>query len=366
MKLSSFFTLLFVSLLFNACAQNKNMESLGLEDLPEVITDPAKYNVLSDDEKKVILRKGTEWAFSGAFHNYKEQGIYICKQCNLPLFRSSDKFDSGTGWPSFDDMIADNVKELPDADGQRTEIVCANCDGHLGHVFFGEGFTGKQTRHCVNSVSLSFVPEEAATETAPKNTEIQPIDAYVKGKGYEQYSVATFAGGCFWCTEAAFDRINGVIDVISGYSGGEETYPTYEEVGRASTGHAEAIMIYFDSTLVDYKTLLEVFFVAHDPTQLNRQGPDIGPQYRSAIFYHSNEQKKAANKAINKLTGASKFPDPIVTEVKPYQAFWVAEAYHQDYYEAHPENPYVQRISRPKVEKVEKTFPNLLKDKYKH
>lgn len=364
MKLYSFLTLLFAGFMLTACAQNQQMKPVGLDDLPEVISDPAQYNPLSDEEKKVILQKGTEWAFTGAFHNYKEKGVYICKQCNLPLFHSADKFDSGTGWPSFDDMIASNVKEIPDADGQRTEIVCANCEGHLGHVFTGEGFTGKQTRHCVNSVSLNFVAEEATT-AAPKNTEIQPIKEYVKGKGYEKYSVATFAGGCFWCTEAAFDRINGVVDVISGYSGGEETYPTYEEVGSAATGHAEAIMIYFDSTVVDYKTLLDVFFVAHDPTQLNRQGPDIGPQYRSAIFYHNNEQKKAANKTINKLTGASKFPDPIVTEVQPYREFWVAEAYHQDYYEAHPENPYVQRISRPKVEKVEKSFADLLKDKYK-
>ncbi len=345
-----------------ACAQKA--PAPVLVDLPPVITNPSAYNALSPQESRVILAKGTEWAFSGAFHDSKEAGFYLCKQCNLPLFSSHDKFDSGSGWPSFDDMIESNVREMPDADGSRTEIVCANCGGHLGHVFRGEGFTPKMTRHCVNSLSLSFVP--AVFAEAPKATGgVQPIDEYVAGKGYEQYGVATFAGGCFWCTEAAFERIEGVVDVISGYSGGKEEYPSYEKVANGETAHAESIMVYYDRDVIDFGTLLEVFFVAHDPTQLNRQGPDVGPQYRSAIFYHDKEQKKAAQATIARLNASGKLTAPIVTELAPYSEFWVAEAYHQDYYGAHPENPYVQRVSRPKVEKVEKEFARLLKPAYR-
>ena len=153
------FLLLFLFLTpLTACAQQKKADHLT--GAPAVITDPGKYNELKPEEARVILSKGTERAFSGAYHNNKKTGAYLCRQCNLPLFRSEDKFDSGTGWPSFDDMIDMNVKELPDADGQRTEIVCANCEGHLGHVFYNEGFTRKLTRHCVNSVSLSFVEKK--------------------------------------------------------------------------------------------------------------------------------------------------------------------------------------------------------------
>lgn len=370
MKRFSIIALLSSVLLLNACAQQRPTEPAPeLSGMPEVIADPANYNQLNDQEKYVILNKGTEYAFSGAYHDYKKEGVYLCKQCNNPLFRSEDKFDSRSGWPSFDDMIAKNVKEVPDADGMRTEIICANCGGHLGHVFRGEGFTNKQTRHCVNSVSLNFVPavsEDGGKKAkAPKNTDVQPIAEYVEGKGYDQYEKAVFAGGCFWCTEAAFERIEGVVDVISGYSGGEQRYPTYEEVSYGKTTHAEAIISYYNPAIVTYQTLLEVFFTAHDPTQLNRQGPDVGPQYRSAIFYLDEKQKQQAQAYIKKLDDSGEFPRPIVTELTPYQEFWTAEAYHQDYYEAHPENPYVQRVSRPKVEKVEKKFKDILKKAYR-
>ncbi len=148
--------------LASACAQPKTKQTqVYSAEMPEVITDPAKYNELDPKEKHVILDKGTEWAFSGEYHDLKAKGTYLCRQCNLPLFRSDAKFDSRTGWPSFDDFIPEAVKELTDADGMRTEIVCANCEGHLGHVFRGEGFTRKSTRHCVNSVSLQFVAEES-------------------------------------------------------------------------------------------------------------------------------------------------------------------------------------------------------------
>lgn len=190
------------------------------------------------------------------------------------------------------------------------------------------------------------------------------IENYIKGKNYEKYSVATFAGGCFWCTEASFERINGVVDVISGYSGGRTEHPTYREVCSETTGHAEAIQIYFDPSVVTFDKLLDVFFVAHDPTQLNRQGNDIGESYRSAIYYQNEKQKEildAKIKALNKST----FNGKIVTEVKAFDEFWVAEEYHQNYYEINPRQSYVYNVSRPKVEKVMKTFKDILKPKYK-
>lgn len=364
MRILALFLLIWTGFLLTACAQKPRAPRT---EFPEVITDPAKYNALTPQEKRVMVDKGTEMAFSGIYHDNKEEGTYLCRRCNNPLFRSADKFNSGTGWPSFDDAIAGAIKEIPDADGSRTEVVCANCDAHLGHVFRGEGFTDKQTRHCVNSVSLDFVPAGTpnAQQVKQNDSGVQPIGEYIQGKGYDKYQVATFAGGCFWCTEAAFERIRGVVDVISGYSGGKEAYPSYEAVGNQQTGHAESIQIYYDPEVVSFQTLLEVFFVAHDPTQLNRQGPDFGPQYRSEIFFHNDEQRQASKDYIKKLDASGKFSRPVVTKITPYKAFWVAEGYHQDYYEHHPEIPYVQRISRPKVEKVEKEFAPILKDEYR-
>lgn len=192
-----------------------------------------------------------------------------------------------------------------------------------------------------------------------------PVAEYTKENKLEQYSTAVFAGGCFWCTEAAFERIEGVVDVISGYSGGDQEYPSYGAVGAGKTDHAEAIYIYYDSAVVDYATLLEVFFIAHDPTTLNYQGPDYGEEYRSAIFYMSETEKDLIDAAIKKTNESGYYKNPVVTQVAPYSEFWVAEAYHQNYYELNPNQGYVARVSRPKVLKVLKTFPNLIKEKYK-
>ncbi|MBT31754.1 MAG: peptide-methionine (S)-S-oxide reductase [Thalassobius sp.] len=188
---------------------------------------------------------------------------------------------------------------------------------------------------------------------------------YTKDKNLDGLETATFAGGCFWCTEASFERIKGVKDVISGYSGGEKAYPTYSEVSTKQTKHAESIQIFYDPNVVSYETLLKVFFVAHNPTQLNRQGPDVGEQYRSEIFFHNAEQKEQAKAYIQELDESGKFDKKIVTKVTPYRQFWVAEGYHQNYYELNPNQPYVASVSRPKVEKVMKTFPELIKDEYK-
>lgn len=173
---------------------------------------------------------------------------------------------------------------------------------------------------------------------------------------------AVFAGGCFWCTEAVFEMIEGVTNVVSGYSGGDMATATYEQVSTGATGHAEAVEITFDSTKITYGQLLKVFFsVAHDPTQLNRQGPDRGPQYRSAVFYIGAGQRKAAEAYIAAMTKAGAFDQPIVTQVVPFQAFYEAESHHQNFCSRNPRNRYVQAIAAPKMDKTKKQYPGMLK-----
>lgn len=271
------------------------------------------YNELTEYEKSVILHKGTERPFSGEYWDHHEDGTYTCKQCGAPLFSSDSKFDSSTGWPSFDDAIPGAVKQLPDADGMRTEIVCAECGAHLGHVFQGEGFTDKDTRNCVNSVSLCFLPE---AETPQK---------------------AIFAGGCFWGMEYHFDNAEGVLSTRVGYTGGHTENPTYQEVCSHTTGHIEAIEITFDPTITSFEELARLFFNIHDPTQVNRQGPDIGEQYKSAIFYLDKEQKQISERLI-KILGDKGYD--IATELIPASEFWEAEEYHQDYYQKKGSLPY--------------------------
>jgi len=274
-----------------------------------------KYNPLTPEEENVLIHKATEKPYTGKYLDNKEAGAYTCKRCGAELYRSGDKFDSQCGWPSFDDEIPGAVKRVPDADGFRTEIVCANCGGHLGHVFTGEGYTDKNIRHCVNSISLDFVPETA-------------------GNGYQK---AYFAGGCFWGVEHLMQMEDGVITVKSGYMGGKKDNPTYKEVSYENTGHVETVEIEYDPSVVSYETLAKLFFEIHDPTQVNRQGPDIGDQYRSEVFYTSDEQKKTTEKLINILEGKGL---DIATKVTPADRFWEAEAYHQDYYENNGKQPY--------------------------
>ena len=276
-----------------------------------------KYNLLTPFEEHVIVEKGTERPWSGEFVAHKDDGTYICKRCDAPLYRSDDKFDSHCGWPSFDDEIEGAVKRVPDADGRRTEIVCANCEGHLGHVFEGEGFTDKDIRHCVNSVSLNFLP--------------------VENENMRKTDTAIFAGGCFWGVEYYLNRLDGVISTSVGYVGGETENPSYEEVCRKNTGHAEAVEVIFDPEKISYEDLAKYFFEIHDPTQVNRQGPDVGEQYRSEIFYLNEEQKKTAEKLIGILENKGL---EVATRLTPAQPFYKAEKYHQDYYDNKGGVPY--------------------------
>ncbi|RME98331.1 MAG: peptide-methionine (S)-S-oxide reductase [Bacteroidetes bacterium] len=179
--------------------------------------------------------------------------------------------------------------------------------------------------------------------------------------GYER---AIFAGGCFWCMEEVFQRVAGVQAVYSGYVGGEEVHPSYREVASGSTGHAEAVVVYYDKELVTYEQLLEFFYASHDPTQVNRQGPDVGRQYRSGVFYLNEAQREAAIKYQQQLNDSGHYNKPIATEITAAGPFYVAEAYHQDYYPQHMDNPYIQRVSKPKVEKFTKAYRAYLKPAY--
>ncbi|HPD64861.1 MAG TPA: bifunctional methionine sulfoxide reductase B/A protein [Bacteroidia bacterium] len=281
-----------------------------------------KYNVLTEEEKKVILYKATERPFTGEYDNFFEKGLYACKQCNAPLFHSSAKFHSGCGWPSFDEEIQGAVLRIPDRDGMRTEIICANCGGHLGHVFEGEGFTPKNTRHCVNSLSLRFIPE----------TEVS-----------RHYDTAVFASGCFWGTEFYFQKAKGVISTQVGFTGGHTQNPTYKQVCQGNTGHAEAVMVVFNPAETSYEELAKLFFETHNPEQRNGQGPDIGHQYRSAIFYKDEQQKKIAESLMEILRQKGY---KIATELNKFEKFWIAEDYHQDYYQKTGGTPYCHHYTK--------------------
>ncbi|MFP3898505.1 MAG: peptide-methionine (S)-S-oxide reductase MsrA [Dehalococcoidia bacterium] len=179
--------------------------------------------------------------------------------------------------------------------------------------------------------------------------------------GNTALETATLAGGCFWCIEAIFREIQGVASVVPGYTGGNTVNPSYEEVCTGTTGHAEAVRVTFDPTKISYRTVLEVFFSVHDPTSLNRQGPDTGTQYRSAIFYNSEEQKALAEQVIGELSTARLWQKPIVTQIAPARQFYTAEDYHVEYFSRHPQQPYCQMVISPKVDKLRKKWANLAK-----
>ena len=266
----------------------------------------------------IVRDKSTEHPFHGEYDKFDQAGTYLCRQCGLALFRAQTKFHSGCGWPSFDEAITGTVQHQADLDGRRTEIVCARCKAHLGHVFQGEGFTAKNIRHCVNSLSLDFVADLTVADTEE----------------------AIIAAGCFWGVEYYFKKLHGILKTEVGYTGGHLSNPSYQAVCSHQTGHYEALRIIYDIKKINYSNVLKYFFEIHDFTQADGQGPDIGPQYLSIIFYYDEQQKNIAQQLTTQLQ-QQKFK--VATKVLPVSTFWQAEDYHQHYYEKTGKQPYCHR-----------------------
>lgn len=298
---------------------------------------------LTPEQYKVTQQCGTEPPFRNAYWDNKKPGIYVDIVSGEPLFSSLDKYDSGSGWPSFTQPIegSDIVEKKDLTHGMvRTEVRSKVADSHLGHVFDdGPGPTGQ--RYCINSASLRFVPVERMAEEGfgaylgpfVKAGLIPLATATTAGGKSNQGNreTAVFAGGCFWGMEEILRRIPGVLQTTVGYTGGVTPNPTYKQVCTGQTGHAEAIEIVFDPSKISYEKLVGVFFRMHDPTTLNRQHNDVGTQYRSAIFYLDDRQRETAETVKAKVDKSGRWKRPIVTEITAASTFFPAEAYHQDY-----------------------------------
>lgn len=263
----------------------------------------------------IVRDRGTEYPHTGVYNLSDIPGSYLCRQCGLALFRATDKFTSSCGWPSFDDDIKNAVTTCLDADDFRHEIICARCQAHLGHVFKGEYLTSKNTRYCVNSLSLDFIVNTAVIDTEE----------------------GIFAGGCFWGMEHYFKQLSGILKTEVGYTGGHKSHPTYQEVCTKNTGHLEAIRVIYDPKIITYEKITKYFFEIHDPTQTDGQGPDHGEQYFSAVFYYNDMQQQTALSLIQQL---EKNHYKIVTQLLPVSIFWPAEDYHQAYYQKAGKHPY--------------------------
>jgi len=284
----------------------------------------------------VTQKCGTEPAFQNAYWDNHEEGIYVDIVSGEPLFSSRDKFDSGTGWPSFTRPLADgNIIEHEDntLGMTRTEVRSNLADSHLGHVF-DDGPEPTGLRYCINSASLRFIPVDSL-EAEGYGYLLALFRPAEEGQANER-EIATFAGGCFWGMENILREIPGVIDTEVGYTGGRTENPDYGIVSGGRTGHAEAVNVVFDPGEITYEELLRYFFRMHDPTTKNRQGNDVGDRYRSAVFYHSEQQRETAERVKEEVDRSGKWKNPIVTEIVPAGPFYPAEEYHQDYLEKHP------------------------------
>jgi peptide methionine sulfoxide reductase msrA/msrB len=282
-------------------------------------TEQGWKKLLTPEQFHILREEGTERAFTGKYAEHHDHGVYRCAGCDIELFYSKDKFESGTGWPSFTAPAApENIKTHSDKSllVTRIEVMCSRCGGHLGHVF-SDGPAPTGLRYCINSASLQFAALPVQIHSAKTEK-------------------AIFAGGCFWCMEAPFEKLPGVISVISGYTGGTKENPTYAEVSSGGTGHAEAVEITFDPEKISYEKLLDVFWMNIDPTAVDRQFVDAGRQYRAAVFYLNDAQKRLAEESREKLQKSGRFARPIVTEINQASVFYPAEEYHQDYYKNNP------------------------------